>query len=218
MAMFDYIQNVYSIYERTRNALMKMDWICFRSLFTAAQFAGRSVAEVVKTFVDLPQRTKLFTSSATGKPSCGRLLAVEWSEVGTSSEIGSFRVGSTERIPSTGSEDVRFGHVVHIDGDSQDGGQRDQIGTDMPVTHHAVICAPIVHHRVDILEHTLAGDTRGEPRGRPGRVGALIQRVMCLFGDFNGDAFSQLQYWSQAFDQVKSSHCCGHATAREEPS
>ena len=56
--------------------------------------------------------------------------------------------------------DVLVGDVVHRNGDSEHARERDEVFADVAVADSAVVCAPVRHDGVDILERALAGESR----------------------------------------------------------
>lgn len=106
--------------------------------------------------------------------------------------------------------DVLVGDVVHRNGDSEHARERDEVFADVAVADSAVVCAPVCHDGVDILERALAGESRSKPGGRPGRVGAHVELVVYLIGQGGGVALSYLKHRAETHDDVDSYHCHGH--------
>ena len=131
-------------------------------------------------------------------------------------EIGGLEVGRAEGVPRAGAENVAFRHVVHAHGYSKDRGKRDQLGADVAEAESPVVGAPGVHHRVAVLENALAGQPRGEPGGRPGRIGALVERLVGLFGQFDGPALGDLEHRAKAGDEIHPGHRHRHLAAGDE--
>ena len=68
------------------------------------------------------------------------------------------------RKPSRRSAEKRAPrHVVHVNGNAQHGGERDQIRANVAIADGAMVCAPGVHHGIDVAEHALARQLRRKP-------------------------------------------------------
>ena len=65
--------------------------------------------------------------------------AVQRAELGTGAIVSTLQVGSAETEPVLRSEDLRGGNVVHVDGDAQHGGQRDEAAPDVAIADRTVV-------------------------------------------------------------------------------
>lgn len=145
-----------------------------------------------------------------------KTLFVQRAEVGASAEVSTLFVHS-EGVPSSRTEDIRIGYVVHTDGDAQHGAERDEVGAHMPIDDSAVVGSPAVHHRIDVLEAVLRGvEARREPRSRPSRIGTFVEDVVYFGIEVNRPSLSELQDWAKTLDDVDAQHGHGHTTTTEE--
>ncbi len=145
----------------------------------------------------------------------GQRSAVDRAEVPACAVVRAFLVHA-ERVPDGGTEDPVIGDVVERDRNAEHGGERDEVGADVAAAERAVVCAPVRHDAVDILERALSREARHEPCGRPGRVGALIENGIDLGRELGSEAFGDLEDGAEAVDQVHAAHRDGHAAAAEE--
>ncbi len=76
----------------------------------------------------------------------------------------------------------------------------------MTVADGTVVGTPGSHNRVDIRKIPLTGCPRYKPRGRPGGVGPLVQRVVHLLGKVHRPALGDLQYRPLPLHQVDPGH------------
>lgn len=86
----------------------------------------------------------------------------------------------------------------------------------MSVSDCAVVSAPVVHHRVNVLERSLVCEARSEPCCRPCRVGALVENSVDLGVNVYGPSLCELQNRAESLHEVQANHCYGHAAACEE--
>ena len=115
------------------------------------------------------------------------------------SVVGALRFQASESMPTGGAVDGLFGNVVHVDGNSQDRGERDQIGADMTVADCTVISAPMSHDRVYVSERAVPGRSWDKPGCGPSRACSLIERIVNVLGQANRAAFCNLHDGPNAF-------------------
>ena len=106
--------------------------------------------------------------------------------------------------------DVLVGDVVHRNGNPEHTCERYEILADVAVADSAVVCAPVSHDGVDILECALASESRSKPCGRPGRVCTHIELLMDIVGQGGGVALCYLKHGDEALDDIDSDHRHGH--------
>ena len=127
---------------------------------------------------------------------------VERAEILAGAVVGAFEALRAERRPTAGTENFRLLHVVHINRNPQHRRERNQIRADVSVADSTVISTPVVHHRIDISERPVTRQTRRKPGGRPGRIRALIQRVVNFVRQINRETLGDLQRGSESFDEI----------------
>ena len=93
---------------------------------------------------------------------------------------------------------------MHVNGNTEDTRQGDEIRADVAVAHHAVVRAPVVHHRVDIAEGALVREAWNEPSRRPSRICALLESFVGFRWQLDRLAFGDLEGGSDAIDEVES--------------
>jgi len=113
--------------------------------------------------------------------------------------------------PGGWAEDLVVLEVVHVYWDTEHGGEGEEVCTDVAVAHDTVVGAPVVHDGVGVAEDAFAGDAWAEPGGRPGWVGALVEGVVDVVWKLDGDPFSDLKGWAEAFDEVQTKDGGWHA-------
>ena len=138
------------------------------------------------------------------------ILLIQRAVGGAGSVVCTLEVLCAERGPCVRTVDVLVGDIVHRNGDSEHARQCDKILADVAVADSAVVCAPVCHDGVDILERALAGESRSKPGGWPGRVGAHVELVVDLIGQGGGVALGYLKHRAETLDDVDSYHCHGH--------
>ncbi len=95
---------------------------------------------------------------------------------------------------------------MHADRNAQDGGQRQHIRPDMPVTQGAMVGAPVGHHRIHITEGPLSGEIGHKVMCGPGGIGAFVDLLVNVCGQVDGPNPRQSAiYRPKAFDQVQRS-------------
>jgi len=141
----------------------------------------------------------------------GQVLTVERTEILTRTEVRTCEIVGTECRPSARTEHLRFVQVVHVNGNTEDAGQRDEIRADVAVAHHAVVRAPVVHHRVNIAEGALVREAWNEPSRRPGRIRALLESFVSFWRQLHRLAFGDLEGGSNALDKVESENRRRHS-------
>src|ERR1700744_1122628 len=90
---------------------------------------------------------------------------IQRTEIGASAVVGAFETLRAKSGPGAGTENFRMIHIVHIYRDTQHGGGRNEVAADMTVADGAVIGSPVVHHRINIAESAMPGQTRRKPGG-----------------------------------------------------
>ena len=137
-------------------------------------------------------------------------LFVKRTEVRAGAVICAFQIHS-ERIPGGRTENSVFIHVVHTDRYPEHGRQRDEVGSDMSVVERAVVCAPVCHHGIDILECAFAGEVRHEISGRLSGIGAAVNDLMRLVRQLTGVTFGDLKDRTQTVNAVDTRQSNGHS-------
>ena len=79
-----------------------------------------------------------------------------------------------------------------------------------------MVCTPICHDGIDVLEGAFAGQAGNEPSCRPGWIGALIENGMDFIGQGDRVALRELEDWANALDEVKADHRHRHFGLRFE--
>lgn len=70
----------------------------------------------------------------------------------TSAVVSSLSIFCAVSGPCVRTEDAVFFNVVHIDGDTEHGAERDEVCAAVTVYGYAVVCTPVCHNAVNILE------------------------------------------------------------------
>lgn len=143
--------------------------------------------------------TELYTLSFIDRPVCGACAIV------------SPLLVHAESVPSGGTEDLVLIHIVHANRYAEHRSQRDKVGTNVAETYRTMVCAPVVHNRINILERRFVTQAWHKPSSRPCRVGALVDYVMYLRVNVNRPSLGQLKHWAKPLDNVQASHGDRHA-------
>lgn len=107
-------------------------------------------------------------------PKRDRLLTVQGTVDSTHPKVCALRLGGAEQPPLVRAKDPFRRHIMHRDGNAKHRAERYEQVADMPIAQHAVVCAPVRHHRVNIAEGAAPHRARNEPSGGPCGVRALI--------------------------------------------
>ena len=78
-------------------------------------------------------------------------LFIYWAVIYASTIVGTLFI-HTECIPCSRAEDTVILNIVHTHRNTEYRTKSDEVGTNMSVGNRTMICAPAVHHRIDILE------------------------------------------------------------------
>src|SRR5208337_5128018 len=92
--------------------------------------------------------------------------------------------------------------------DAQNGSQGNQQVTDVAIADGAVVSAPVVHYRIDIVEGTFTRERRSKPSGGPSGIGPQVKDVVHVLRQLHRVALGNLEHRSQTLHQVEARH--GH--------
>jgi hypothetical protein len=117
-------------------------------------------------------------------------------EVCARTEIGSQGIERSKFNAGTGTEDLFFRNIVHIDRDAKHGCQRDQILAEITVPECPVI-SPQVFIILEIMERSASGQPRQEPRRGACRIGTFVEHLVNFPRERCGPPFSKLEHRSK---------------------
>ena len=138
------------------------------------------------------------------------VLPVQRTVVFAGGVIGGLHILRAKAGPSMRPVHLFRRHVMHGDRDAEHTGKGDKVGPHMAVDGHAVVCAPISHHPVNITERALSSQARGEPGGGPGPIGAHINGAVDVVRQVGSPALGDLQHRADAVHDVVAQHGDGH--------
>lgn len=109
-------------------------WVDAQSRFYSLNFV-QHIIDVLSSccgIIDGRERASL-TRAQCGNKHIGKVRrsAVDGAECLTGTKIRAFQVLGSEGCPCAGAENPVFRHIVHVDGNPQHGGQRDQFSADV---------------------------------------------------------------------------------------
>ena len=145
--------------------------------------------------------------------SINRNLFVDWAEVLAGPEVCALGVGGSKGRPCRRAEELGAFEVVHVDGDAKDACQGDEIRADVAVAHHTMVGAPVVHHRIRVVERTVTGEAGNKPCCWPSRVRAFFQNAVGFFGKFHRLALGDLQGGAESLNEIEAIDGGGHSAA-----
>ena len=131
-----------------------------------------------------------------------------------SAVVLAFEIAS-EESPRSGAIDVFVVDVMHRDRDTEDGGEGEEIRTNVAIGDSAVVGTPMVHDFVGASEVAFAIAARSEPSAGPGVVGSLPEGVADFVRKMDAIAFDDLENRSKAFDDIETNHGHWHLGAGE---
>ena len=86
------------------------------------------------------------------------------------------------------------GDIMHVDGDTQHGGESNQFAAHMAKGACTMVGTPVCHDGIDVAEGILASQVRDKPSGGPGGVGAHVEHFVDGGVYIGCPAFGDLQH------------------------
>ena len=117
-----------------------------------------------------------------------------------------------ESVPCCGTEFLRFGDIVHVNGYPQHGCQRDEVRADVAVADGAMVGSPGIHDRIDVLERSRCRSDSVQTRWSARWDSSFHQRVAHCPGKLHCKAFRNLQDGSKPLDEIDPRHGDRHVS------
>src|SRR5690554_947629 len=95
---------------------------------------------------------------------------------------------------------------MHTYRNSKNGGQGNQISSDMPIAKGTMIGSPRIHNRIYIFEGAIAGQNRSKPGSWPSGIGPNVQLVMYVIRQFLRISLCYLKNRSQSISYINSGY------------